>query len=439
MGIKGRANTYMLLVLVLGALMPVMLNLSTGSGGMNTYEFLFLTYALSVPVSLAFVFAVGKRAKLVSYLRNRRDLALISAIGILNYAFLELGLTTAEKFVGASLATVVYRTSPLLMLLFLPLVLRERISVHQIAALLLAFAGLYIALTGGSLSIFSNANIGIIIMLIGIALAGALATVLIKRFTFDMESGMFIFALANFVFFSIVFSVGIMNGMALSPISLKSLIAILYVGAVYNVFVGFMFYGALRMMKTTFVTNIMFLSPFITFLFSSAILGEPVYLYYLAIAALVTVGILIQRLDKKGSTYAVKDKSRARAHGYRLYDVTSAFINASTDAMQQTMKSGGRVLAVKLEKNNADKIKPMLEVPEAKNLLLYTDSDSSFVKPDQHSFISDLVGKSDGETVLMSAGDPDESERVLGDALINLKGPSFDVQSSVPREPQYKE
>ena len=35
-------------------------------------------------------------------LKNRKDLAVVSVIGILNYFFLEYGLTYAEKFVSAS-------------------------------------------------------------------------------------------------------------------------------------------------------------------------------------------------------------------------------------------------------------------------------------------------------------------------------------------------
>ncbi len=211
--IKYLANTYLLFALLLGALLPVMLDIGTS---ISTYEFLFLAYAVSIPTSLLFVLATGNGKKLVRYLSNKHDFAIIASIGLLNYAFLEFGLSYAERFVSSSLATIVYRTYPILMLLFVPFVLHERITKYQLGALCLAFVGLYIAIGGGTLQLFSGANMGIILFLIVVALAGALATVLVKRYVYDMETSMFIFNLANFAFFTLLF---IYNGMPTSHLT----------------------------------------------------------------------------------------------------------------------------------------------------------------------------------------------------------------------------
>ena len=185
MNMKFLANSYLILALILGALLPVMLSLASS---MNTYEFLLITYLIAVPTSLGFVIAAGKKDTLIGYLKNKRSFAAIAAIGLLNYAFLEFGLSYAERFVSASLATVIYRTSPVLMLLFLPLILKERITKYQIVALSLAFVGLFLALSGGSLQLVAGGDLLIIGFLIIVALAGALATVLIKKYMYDMES-----------------------------------------------------------------------------------------------------------------------------------------------------------------------------------------------------------------------------------------------------------
>ena len=90
MKIKTIANSYLVLALLTGALVPVMLDI--GGASMPIPEFLFLTYLFAVPASFVFVLMNGKREKLVAMLKNRKDLAVVSVIGILNYFFLEYGL-----------------------------------------------------------------------------------------------------------------------------------------------------------------------------------------------------------------------------------------------------------------------------------------------------------------------------------------------------------
>ena len=167
---------------------------------MSIYEFLFLAYLVSVSASLLFVLVSGKKERLASYIRNKRTFALIAGIGLLNYALLNFGLTYAERFVSASLATVVYRTYPLLMLVFLPFVLKERMSKYQGMALSLAFVGLCMALSGVACRWFIRQfNAADNRAHTRYAISGALATVLVKKYAYDMESCMFIFSLANFV------------------------------------------------------------------------------------------------------------------------------------------------------------------------------------------------------------------------------------------------
>lgn len=401
MEIRKLANSYLVLALILGALLPVMLSIATN---MNTYEFLFLTYLIAVPASYAFVVFSGKKEKLLGYLRDKKSFATIAAIGLLNYAFLEFGLSYAERFVSASLATVVYRTYPILMLLFLPAVLKERISKYQVAALLLAFSGVYLALSGGGLSIVSagSQNAGIVAFLVVVALAGALATVLVKRYMYDMESSMFIFNLANFVFFTLLF---LAQGAPTSAAALSDMVPILYVGIVYNVFVGFMYYGALRMLKTTFVTNIYFLSPFITFIFSALILGEAIEPYYIAIAVLVTAGIVIQKLDKVGGTYLAKRSKRLK--DFIIFDVSGAFANTGEMAISTAIRGGGRVLAMKLGEKHRERVHNLVVGGKHENV--FTDKHEGI--PQEVGFVKDILGAREGDMVVMKAGEPEDCER----------------------------
>jgi len=422
MEIKYVANSYLLMALILGALLPVMLYLSKG---MNTGEFLLVTYAISTPSALAFAVAMGKRKKIAEYISNKKTFATIAFIGLLNYAFLEYGLTYAERFVSASLATVVYRSYPLLMLLFLPVILRERITKHQVAALLLGFAGLYLALTGGTLLSIKSGEMEIILFLIVIAMASAIATILVKKYMFDMETSMFIFNLANLVFFAVFF---IASGAPLSPILPKELIPILYVGIVYNVLTGFMYYSALRMLKTTFVTNIYFLSPFITFLFAYAILGEAIKIYYVAIAVLVAIGIIIQNFDKIGGTY----RARKRQYRFTIFDVSGAFANTGDIAISKSLDTGGRVLAVRLAREHAEKIQKVLADSKYEGIIVDLGNYDTNIEEDrkrEYRFVREIVGAEPEDIVIMKVGDTKEGENFFS-TLEQIAEPATGIQNN---------
>lgn len=395
-------------------MVPVMLKIASQNA--NIYEYLLLTYAVSLPTSLAFVLLRGKAKRLVDSMRNLKEFAFIAFLGILNYGMLEYGLTYSEKFLSASLATVVYRTSPLLMLIFLPIMLRERVSKLQIAALMLGFAGLYIAITGGSLTALGGIDVPIIGLVALIALSCAFVSVALKRYSFDMEIAMFIFSLATFAFFAVLF---IAAGAPLARLNASAVLAILYVGIVYNVFVGLMYYGALRMSKTTFVTNVYFLSPFITFLFSWIILGEQIYLYYIAIAALVSVGLIIQKFDSKGGTY-MQGKAASRT----MHDVTGAFVGTNVPLIYNAIRSGGRVLAMKLDSDayGSIGIKRKNTVVDGKAVFICPCSDRRMISKEQSEFVNDVLGVKDGEHVIIGAGDPEANERALSDLIDGVGG-----------------
>lgn len=410
MKIKSIANIYLILALVLGSFVPVMLKIA--SQNVNLYEYLFLTYLVALPTSFVFLLIRKKGSRLISSLNNKKEFAFIAFLGLLNYGLLEYGLTYAEKYISASLATVIYRSFPLFMLIFLPIMLRERISKYQLVALILAFAGLYIAITGGSLSLYSNANLPIILLVVAIAFASAYVSVAVKKYSFDMEIAMFIFNLATFIFFTALF---IIVKAPLQPLNSSALIAILYVGIVYNVFVGLMYYGALRMIKTTFVTNIYFLSPFLTFIFSWLILGESIYLYYIAIALLVSVGLIIQKFDKKGGTYLSKN---IKKEAQMFHDVTSAFIHTEIPYIYNSIKSGGRVLAVKMDKDSYNQINDN-ELNKFRNekTAFYMDFNTSYINSEQKEFLTDIMGLNNDEVALMCAGNPEISEKMLSEIL----------------------
>jgi len=217
----------------------------------------------------------------------------------------------------------------------------------------------------------------------------------------------------------------LLNNPQFGGLTMTSIAAILYVGVVYNVFVGFMYYGALRMLKTTFVTNIYFLSPFITILFAYLVLGEAIMPYYLVVAGLVAVGLLIQRFDKKGGSY-LPDKSKALRR-VTLFDVTGAFLNTTEAAISDTIQGGGRVLAVKVPQKHKEKVASMLQSGEYSNV--FTHEHPAIT--DESMFVKDVLGAGNDDIVVMKAGSLKE-----GEAFFGKLDEAMGVEEGVPSTPQ---
>jgi drug/metabolite transporter (DMT)-like permease len=397
--------------MITGALMPLVL---ATAKAVNITEFFLFTYLIGIPFSALLVFITKKQSNLALYLKEPKRLGLIVLMGLLTYLPFNVAILYAEHFVSASLATVVFRISPLLMLLFLPTLLREKLSRSQVVALLLAFIGVYIALTGGQpTSILSNPNLPIVALLVGAALSYALSTLLMKRYAFDVPSELLIFNVALFAIFGTLF---LLTGAPQSQISLSNIGAMFYIAVANNIIGFYLYFTAIRILKTTFVTNLYFLSPFITFLFAHFLLGEAILPYYLVIAALVAVGLLIQKYDKLGGTYAAKKTSRRR--NFTIFDVSGAFLNTGERAIVRILNDGGRVLAVRLPGEQKGAVQRLIDQNKDGYTNVFTSEHGPIGK--EVSLIKEIMGAEPNDMILMKVGSFDEGELFFGDMADKL-------------------
>ena len=300
------------------------------------------------------------------------------------------------------------------MLLLLPPLLRERLSKYQIVALCLAFLGLYIGLSGGSITgIFQNSNSGIVMFLILMALGYALSVILIKKYVFDLGIVIAVSSIAMFILFALLMAI---NGFPNYAMTAPQLAILLYIGAFFNVFSFYIYFTALRPIKATIVANVYFFSPFITFVLAALFLGEAIQPYYIAIALLAGAGIFIQRFDKVGGRYIESNKKGNIKH-MAIFDVTGIFANTGEMGINAAIKNGGRILAVKLDSQYTNHVNNM--AAEAETAGIYTDSHKAI--PDESRYVKDVLGAKDGEFVVMKAGKLDECEKFFEDLYNKIK------------------
>lgn len=403
MQIKTAGYASLVFGLVTGAFVPIVLAVATQA---NLTEFFLISFLLGSVIAALLVIATKKQKETLSYLKDPKKLGLITLIGLLTYLPFGAAILYAERYVTAALATVVFRTSPLLMLIFIPIVLRERLSKSQVAALCLAFAGIYVALTGGQLSlIFNSPDIPIVLLLVLAAAAYAVAALLMKKYIFDMPSELLIFNVALFVLFGVAF---LGTGMVTSQLNLNDWLAIILIAA-DNVIGFYAYFYSFRLLKTTLVTNVYFLSPFITLLFASFLLGETIQPYYILIAVLVTAGLVLQKFDKVGGTFMAKQQRRLRH--FVIFDVSGAFSGTGETAITSVLQEGGRVLAVKLPQKHEKAVMGMVSRKSYTNV--FTNRHAPIAN--EVRFVKDIMHANPDDMVLMKAGSFEEGEEFFGD------------------------
>ena len=398
-GIRRLANTYLLLGIVLNGIWPIALQLASS---INVYEFLFLENAVAVVGSLLLLKAVRRRSSIMGLLKSGKALIFIAAVALLNYAIPDFSVLLAEHSISASLAAVVFRSYPILMLLFIPFVLRERITKYQFAALMIAFAAIFLVINpiqGPALGSGELFGIGLVLIA---ALSNALALVIMKRYVHETENALFLFNLFGFALFAVLF---IANGLPFAPIGAVGWLSVLYAGLVYSVISAYGFYFALKTLKTTVVTNFYFFVPFVTFLFANLLLGQPFSLYYIIPALMLVCSMLVQKLDKRGGTYVSYKKGLDKL---QIFDVTGAFLGTEEREIASLTRSGGRALAIKMSKANASIIG---ELTKTRSPKIITRLENKFAS--ELEFIEEVLGVKADEIAVVVAGDTADCEEVL--------------------------
>lgn len=412
MELKQKAYILTILAVMWASMQPIFLSFGRGTE-MNT--FFLLVYAIAIPASLAFVVSRGKLKELRTALSDWRKVAILAVIGLVLFIPTEYGVTYAETYVSASLVAVMLRMSPLLMLMLLPIVLRERLSKYQILALSLGFVGIYIALSGGSLfGVFSNSSAWVIGLLALMAFVYSFSIILIRKYVFDISVILFGAAVTMFL---LLLGINVASGLQLQPLTSLQIGIAAILGVTYNVIGYSIFYTYARVLKATVSANILSFSPFLTFILAGIILGQPVYAYYVVIALLAVVGIVMQSFDKVGGAYVAKSNEETLKR-MTIFDVTGIFANTGELAINSTIKDGGRVLAVRFDAQHADKINGLVGDPQSTGV--YTASHEGIGK--ESAYVKDVLGARPDDIVVMKAGKLDECEKFLHDLYSKIIG-----------------
>ena len=262
----------------------------------SPFELLFYAVLVSLVILSCILLVTGKHRQLFSF--SRVEIFSSAMLGFLNPFLYYLVLFEAYSRLPAQVAQPLNMVWPIVLVFLSTPILGQKISLQSIVALLISFAGVYfISSQGMPFTLNIKEPIGV-----GLALFSSIIWSLFWLFNVKDKRTAEIKLFWNFAFSLLYLLIFLMVTDADLHFSWKAFLPAAYVGAFEMGFSFILWLNALRFAsKTDMISQMIYLSPFISLVFIYLILGETIYYTTIAGIFLIILGIFFQkiRLSKK--------------------------------------------------------------------------------------------------------------------------------------------
>lgn len=255
---------------------------------LNNLQMLFYSTIFSV-IILGLILLFQKRYKIMKDYSSKDylNMTFLGFLGTYSYYVLLYGaftLTTAQE--GFILAY----TWPVLVLILGFIILKEKVSLKKIIAILISFIGIIIIVTQGKIDSFQLTNvIGNLLALSG-AFVFALFSILGKKHNFDKTISAFVYFVSALIF--IIITLIIFPSLKIP--SLNIWLWLLYNGVLVNGVTYIWWFKALEKVETHIVSTSLYLTPFISLLYIWLFLDEKISTNSIVGLIVIVIGIVFQ-------------------------------------------------------------------------------------------------------------------------------------------------
>ncbi|MCF8219356.1 MAG: DMT family transporter [Bacteroidales bacterium] len=255
---------------------------------------LFYSALTSLLILFIIVISNGQFRKLRSI--KRSDLLISMLLGFFNPLLYYLILFKAYDILPAQEAMTLNYTWPLVLSLLSAPLLGQKLTFKSVIALLVSFSGILIIATNGKLASLNFTNLYGDLLAIGSSLIWALFWLLNVKSQLSETLKLFL----NFFWGSIyMLIIMLITGGIYLP-DIYGLGGALYIGA-FEMGITFVFWlKAMQLTeRTDKISQLVFLSPFLSLIFIHIFVGETIKTYTLGGLTLIVLGILIQQYSRK--------------------------------------------------------------------------------------------------------------------------------------------
>ena len=259
---------------------------------LDVFQLLLVASVTATLCLLVIVLATGRITLLADM--GLRDYLRLACLGILNPFCYYLILFKAYDLLPAQVAQALNYTWAITLMLLSAPILKHRITRFDYMATVICYSGVcVICFSGGQFPTGELSTTGIFLAL-GSTVIWAFYWLFKTRDSIDPVLGLFV----SFLFSIPFIAVACWLSSDLFPLGMNGILAGVYVGLFEMGFTYILWLTALRLSEATAkVSTLIFLSPFISLIFISRILGEVIAVTTIMGLVLIVAGLLLQHFN----------------------------------------------------------------------------------------------------------------------------------------------
>lgn len=261
--------------------------------GLNSPQILFYSSAIAT----ASLFCIALWQKKIGVVRTYKTkdflkFAYMSFLGVFLYYIL---LFTALQRAPGQEAFIVNYTWPIWVVVFAAIILRERFNFRKALAVVMGFVGVLFVITKGDITSFDISAVDGNILALSAAVSYGLFSALSKLHDYEKVTSTMFYYGFSFIYvtlFIIFFS-------ELHTPTLKESVGLLWLGVFTGGLAFVSWQLALKHGDTGKMSNLIFITPFLSLIYLYVLTGEKVLLSSIVGALIIVSGIVIQSYRKK--------------------------------------------------------------------------------------------------------------------------------------------
>ena len=256
-------------------------------GSLNSMQILFISSFFAF-IFLLIVNAIKgnlnelKKIKLKDYLH-------IFCIGLLGTFLYNLFLYLGINNMQASQAFIINYLWPIMTVIFACILLKEKMTIRKMIAIVLSFIGVIIVTSNGNLSIESSSLIGALFCILA-AISYGLFSVLNKLKNYNKYLSMMLYYFSSFVV-SLIYT--LISKEWYIPRT-NQLFGLLWIGLFTSAIAFTSWALALEKGDTAKISNLAYVTPFLSLIWTGIILKEQIRIYSVIGLLIIILGIFIQ-------------------------------------------------------------------------------------------------------------------------------------------------
>ena len=261
---------------------------------LDVYQLLFISTFTSLVVFSLFIIISGKTKDVFS--STKKEIFRSILLGFLNPFFYYVILFRAYSLLPAQVAQPLNMIWPIVLVFLSIPILGQKIGYRSFIALLISFAGVYLISSEGNPGNYTFTSPLGTILALGSSVIWSLFWLLNVKDKRDEVVKLFM----NFFFAAIFITIFLILFSDLKGISWEGIAGGIYVG-IFEMGLSFIFWmKALQYAKTTdTISNLVYLSPFISLFFIRFFVGEEIYFTTFIGLFLIVTGIIFQKAKTK--------------------------------------------------------------------------------------------------------------------------------------------